>query len=170
MSKSRVPLYLGLAAAGAGGYYLYSAGGSPSAAKHQIKIDAEKAREKLPGTKNAEKFGTNIGKEAGANIDDAIARARAEGQRIPDLAQDGKEKLDELRSEAKSKFDANRDRISNGIDQIDRDVEQKAAEAKSKFNLGREKVSSSVDQIDRDVEQKAAEAKAAASGWFGGKK
>ncbi|KAJ5209124.1 hypothetical protein N7449_003503 [Penicillium cf. viridicatum] len=141
MSKNRVPLYLGLAAAGAGGYYLYSAGGDPSAAKHQMRIDAEKAREKLPGTKNAEKFGTDVGKEAGAKIDDTIARARAEGKRIPELGQEGKEKLDDLREEAKNKFNANRDKIN-----------------------------SSVDQIDREVEQKAAEAKGAVSGWLGGKK
>lgn len=37
MSKSRMPLYLGFAAAGAGGYYLYNAGGDPEAAKNQIK-------------------------------------------------------------------------------------------------------------------------------------
>ncbi|KAJ5943937.1 hypothetical protein N7516_004105 [Penicillium verrucosum] len=141
MSKNRVPLFLGLAAAGAGGYYLYSAGGDPSAAKHQMRIDAEKAREKLPGTQNAEKVGTDVGKEAGANIDDAIARARAEGKRIPELAQDGKEKLDELRDEAKAKF-----------------------------NTNREKVNSSVNHIDREVEQKAADAKGAVSGWLGGKK
>ncbi|KAF4760327.1 hypothetical protein N7455_002065 [Penicillium solitum] len=141
MSKNRVPLFLGLAAAGAGGYYLYSAGGDPSAAKHQLRIDAEKAREKLPGTNNAEKSGTDVGKEAGANIDDAIARARAEGKRVPDLAHEGKEKLDELREEAKNKFNANRDKIN-----------------------------SNVDQIDREVEQKAAEAKGAVSGWLGGKK
>ena len=120
---------------------MYSAGGDPSAAKHQLRIDAEKAREKLPGTNNAEKFGTDVGKEAGANIDDAIARARAEGKRIPELAQDGKERLDELREEAKNKFNANRDKINK-----------------------------SVDEIDREVEQKAAEAKNAVSGWLGGKK
>lgn len=35
MSKSRLPLWLGLGVAGAGGYYLYSAGGDPkSATKH----------------------------------------------------------------------------------------------------------------------------------------
>jgi hypothetical protein len=36
-AKSRVPLYLGLAAAGAGGYYLYMAGGDPKQAKDQAK-------------------------------------------------------------------------------------------------------------------------------------
>ncbi|KAJ5773563.1 hypothetical protein N7457_008459 [Penicillium paradoxum] len=137
----RMPVYLGLAAAGAGGYYLYKAGGDPQAAKHQIKIDAEKAREKIPGTESAEKFGKDLGKEAGANVDDAIARARAESKRIPELAQEGKDKFEELRDDAKSRF-----------------------------NAGVEKVNNGVDQVDRDIEQKAAEAKGAVSGWFAGKK
>jgi hypothetical protein len=37
MSKSRVPLYLGLTAAGAGGYYLYKSGGDPKKAKDRAK-------------------------------------------------------------------------------------------------------------------------------------
>ena len=37
MSKSRTPLYLGLAAAGAGGYYLYRSGGDVQGAKQEIK-------------------------------------------------------------------------------------------------------------------------------------
>lgn len=37
MSKSKAPMYLGLAAAGAGGYYLYKAGGDPKAATQDIK-------------------------------------------------------------------------------------------------------------------------------------
>lgn len=37
MSKSRMPLYLGLAAAGAGGYYLYRAGGDVQGAKKEMK-------------------------------------------------------------------------------------------------------------------------------------
>jgi hypothetical protein len=32
-----MPLFLGFAAAGAGGYYLYNAGGDPEAAKIQMK-------------------------------------------------------------------------------------------------------------------------------------
>lgn len=40
-TKSRVPLYLGLAAAGAGGYYLYGAGGDPKQAKDQAKGELE---------------------------------------------------------------------------------------------------------------------------------
>lgn len=37
MSKSNAPMYLGLAAAGAGGYYLYKAGGDPKAASQDMK-------------------------------------------------------------------------------------------------------------------------------------
>lgn len=37
MSKSRTPLYLGLGLAGAGGYYLYRAGGDPQRAKNEVK-------------------------------------------------------------------------------------------------------------------------------------
>lgn len=37
MSKSKTPMYLGLAAAGAGGYYLYKAGGDPKTATKDMK-------------------------------------------------------------------------------------------------------------------------------------
>lgn len=36
MSKSRLPLVLGLGAAGGVGYYLYSAGGNPKAAENKF--------------------------------------------------------------------------------------------------------------------------------------
>jgi hypothetical protein len=36
-------------------------------------VDAEKAREKIPGKDNAEKFGKDVGKEVGSNIDDAVS-------------------------------------------------------------------------------------------------
>lgn len=35
-------------------------------------VDADKAREKLPSTDSAEKAGKNFGKEAGANVDEAV--------------------------------------------------------------------------------------------------
>lgn len=36
MSKSRLPMYLGLGAAGAGGWYLYRAGGDPKKATQKF--------------------------------------------------------------------------------------------------------------------------------------
>jgi len=59
-----------------------------------------------------------------------IARARAEGKKIPEFAHDGKDKLDKLRGDAKSNINAGLDKINSGVDQADREVEQKAAEAK----------------------------------------
>jgi hypothetical protein len=38
-----------------------------------LTVDADKAREKLPRGKNAEKFGESVGKEAGSNIDEAVS-------------------------------------------------------------------------------------------------
>lgn len=37
LSKNRTSIYLGLAAASAGGYYLYRAGGDVKGAKHEMK-------------------------------------------------------------------------------------------------------------------------------------
>ncbi|KAJ5574039.1 uncharacterized protein N7459_008466 [Penicillium hispanicum] len=126
MSKNRTGLYLGLAAAGAGGYYLYRAGGDVQGAKNEIKVDADKARERLPHGESAEKAGQNAGKEAGAAVDEAIDNARSKfklDERIPEFARDGKEKFDGLRQDA-------RDKINTGVDQADRTIEQKASEAK----------------------------------------
>ena len=44
MSKPRTGLYLGLAAAGAGGYYLYRAGGDPQIAKNEMKSELAPSR------------------------------------------------------------------------------------------------------------------------------
>lgn len=49
-------------------------------------------------------------------------------------------------------------------------MDELRGDAKNKFNAGLEKVNSGVDQVDRDVEKKAAEAKGTVSGWFSGKK
>lgn len=43
MSKSRLPLYLGLAAAGGVGYYFYQAGGDPKVAEKKFEGEVEAA-------------------------------------------------------------------------------------------------------------------------------
>ncbi|KAJ5888526.1 hypothetical protein N7495_008567 [Penicillium taxi] len=127
----RTPLYLGLAVAGAGGYYLYRAGGDVKSAKHELKIDAEKAREKLPHSDNLQQKGQDIGKEAGGQIDDALNNARSKfnqlDERTSELAHDGKSKFSELSEEARAKFNA-------GVDKADRTVEKTAADAKGTVN------------------------------------
>ncbi|KAJ5266839.1 hypothetical protein N7478_009647 [Penicillium angulare] len=144
MPQSRVGAYLGLAAVGAGGYYLYRAGGDVKGAGKAMQIDADKAREKLPRGESAQKAGQSAGKEAGAVVDEAIDNARSTfklDERIPELKQNGKEKLDEGKKQ---------------IDGLRKDT--------------KDRVSSEIDKLDRNVEEKAAEAKGTVSGWFGGKK
>jgi len=120
--KSRVPLYLGLAAAGGVGYYLYTAGGNPKVAEKQFESDLSRASAKvkseIPGrSKEAKKEGEKWASEAGAKLDSATDKARAE------LAK-AEGKLDAYRKEASA--DA-----MKKIDEADRKIEQKAAQAKS---------------------------------------
>ncbi|GIJ87606.1 hypothetical protein Asppvi_006516 [Aspergillus pseudoviridinutans] len=143
MSKNRTPMYLGLGAAGLVGYYLYRAGGSPQVAKKEMEIDAHKARAKIPRGSEAARAGEEFGKEANATVDEAINNARTKAkadERIPEIAQDGKRKIDQLRYQAA-------DKVRAGVDEVDKKV----------------------DQFDRTVEKKAGEAKGTLSGWFGGK-
>ncbi|KAL2073628.1 hypothetical protein VTL71DRAFT_10954 [Oculimacula yallundae] len=116
--KSRVPLYLGLAAAGGVGYYLYNAGGNPKVAEKQAEADFHRASAKIksevPGrAKEFQKDGEKWASEAGAKLDNAVEKSKAE------LA-----KADQYRKEA------GQDAMKK-IDAADRKIENKAAEAKS---------------------------------------
>jgi len=79
--KSRAPLYLGLAAAGGVGYYLYNAGGNPKVAEKQVEADLSRASAKIkseiPGrTKEAQKEGEKWANEAGAKLDNAVSTSK----------------------------------------------------------------------------------------------
>jgi len=120
--RSRLPLYLGVGAASAVGYYLYTAGGSPKVAEKQFESDVTRASQKvkseLPGRgkeiqKDAEKWGS----EAGAKLDSATDKARAE------LAK-AEGKMDQYRKDASAT-------ALKKIDEADRKVEEGAAKAKS---------------------------------------
>ncbi|KAK7942971.1 uncharacterized protein PG986_012084 [Apiospora aurea] len=122
MSRSRMPLVLGLGAAGGVGYYLYSAGGNPKVAQKQAEADAHKlsseAKSHMPGRssqaqKDAEKFGA----QAGAKIDNFAGKTQADLQKVKaDAEAYGKD----LKQDALKK-----------VDEFDRKVENKTAEAKS---------------------------------------
>jgi len=76
--KSRLPLILGLTAAGGVGYYLYSAGGSPKVAEKQFESDISRASAKIkseiPGRgTEAKKEGEKWASEAGAKVDSAVS-------------------------------------------------------------------------------------------------
>ncbi|PKY08240.1 hypothetical protein P168DRAFT_300986 [Aspergillus campestris IBT 28561] len=121
MSKSRAPLYGGLAAFAGIGYYLYQAGGDASKAGDKIRVDVDKARHQLP---HSEKSAEKAGAELGSNVDKAAKEARA---RATTDAQEGIHKLDEMRQDATIK-------TREGIDKLDKSVEEKAAEAKGKVS------------------------------------
>lgn len=120
--KSKAPLYIGLAAAGGVGYYLYTAGGSPKVAEKQFESDLSKASAKIkseiPGrTKEVKKDSEKWASEAGAKLDSAADKARAELAKA------------EGKFEAYSK-DAKAETLKK-IDEADRKVENGAAKAKS---------------------------------------
>jgi len=114
-AKSRVPLYLGLAAAGAGGYYLYMAGGDPKQAKDQAKVDAEKAKSRLPSGEQAE--------QAGEKVQVAREKTKIDDDNIKQYAKEGIEKIDQIRHDTARS-------MGTTIDKMDRKVEEKASEAK----------------------------------------
>ncbi|OXV10626.1 hypothetical protein Egran_01612 [Elaphomyces granulatus] len=125
-TKSRVPLYLGLAAAGAGGYYLYMAGGDPKLAKGQAKVDAEKAKSRLPSGEQAEQSGEKVGEQA-ADFEEVVQVAREktkiDDDNIKQYAKEGIEKIDQVRHDTARS-------MGTTIDKLDRKVEEKASEAK----------------------------------------
>ncbi|KAH7148533.1 hypothetical protein EDB81DRAFT_882953 [Dactylonectria macrodidyma] len=123
MSKSRLPLVLGVGAASGVGYYLYAAGGNPRAAENKFESDAHRAaanvKSHLPGTTqtNAEKDFRGYGQQAGSKVDNAIAEA------------DKQASIAKSNAEAFAK-DAKADAL-RAVDKFDQKVEEGAAKAKS---------------------------------------
>ncbi|KAL6863948.1 hypothetical protein J3F83DRAFT_766983 [Trichoderma novae-zelandiae] len=120
-TKSRMPLILGLGAAGGIGYYLYGAGGNAKAAEKKFESDADRAsariRSHLPGSSpNLEKDFKGYGQEAGAKIDKAVADADRETSKL-------KKEAEAYAKEAKSE-------ALKAVDKFDRKVEDGAAKAK----------------------------------------
>ncbi|KAI1260898.1 hypothetical protein F5Y18DRAFT_431684 [Xylariaceae sp. FL1019] len=122
MSRSRLPLVLGTAAAGGIGYYLYTAGGDPKVAQKQAEADAHRASAKvkseLPGRgKEFEKDAEKYAAQAGAKVDSAIGKTQAE--------------LAKARAEAETYGKEAKDAALKKIDAFDKKVETEAAKAKS---------------------------------------
>ncbi|KAI0842493.1 hypothetical protein F5Y06DRAFT_128669 [Hypoxylon sp. FL0890] len=122
MSRSRVPLYLGAAAVGGVGYYLYTAGGNTKVAQKQAEADAHRVssqfKSELPGRgeqakKDAEKYGA----EAGAKVDNAVGKTQAELQKAK---ADAEAYAKDAKSAAMKK-----------VDEFDKKVEAEASKAKS---------------------------------------
>ncbi|KAI9833585.1 MAG: hypothetical protein M1819_003538 [Sarea resinae] len=140
--KSRIPLVLGLTVAGAGGYYLYSAGGSPKVAQKEIEHDAArvsaKVKSELPGReKEAKKQGEEWGEKAGAKFDSALGTAKGK-------LNDADASLEASRKNAADKLEAYRKETGKDLQQ-------------------------GIDTFDKKVEDGASKAKSGVSSWFGGK-
>ncbi|EJT80401.1 hypothetical protein GGTG_00401 [Gaeumannomyces tritici R3-111a-1] len=117
MSKSRIPVMLGLAGAGGVGYYLYQSGGNTKVAQKQFEHDmhsaSTKVKSELPGRgREYEKEAEKLGAQAGAKFDTATANAKAEAAKLEAYARDAK-------AGAMKK-----------VDEFDRKVEDGAAKAK----------------------------------------
>ncbi|KAH8423931.1 uncharacterized protein LDX57_001688 [Aspergillus melleus] len=127
MSKNRTGIYAALAVAGAGGYYLYRAGGDPNAAKEAMKHDADRARNQSPTLNDAQRLGEQASADAQSHYQDAKNAAINKAQNVQTqasgLAHDGVNKLDEYRQDASSK-------VRSNVDKFDNAVEEKASEAK----------------------------------------
>ncbi|KAI9805708.1 MAG: hypothetical protein M1833_005201 [Piccolia ochrophora] len=140
--KSRLPLILGVTVAGAGGYYLYSAGGDPKVAQKQIEHDAARAsstvKSEIPGReKEARKQGEEYAQKAGAKFDSAVDDARS--------------KLSKAEADAKSKWNQTQSEADKYRQQTGNTLQKK------------------IDEADKKVEEGASKAKSGVSSWFGGK-
>ncbi|GKZ30381.1 hypothetical protein AbraIFM66950_008951 [Aspergillus brasiliensis] len=116
MSKNPTALYLGIAALGAGGYYMYRAGGDPKVAKEEVKHDAHLARLKAPTGDQAEKAGEKAAYETRLNVDEAIDTASKD-------AKNGMNRLEKIGRDTTSE-------LRSGAEKLEGKVEEKTAEAK----------------------------------------
>ncbi|KAM3512577.1 hypothetical protein MY11210_003752 [Beauveria gryllotalpidicola] len=124
MSKSRIPLILGLGAAGGIGYYLYSSGGNAQAAEKKFESDLHKARANIrsaiPGTGSSPDAANKLetaGSEAGAKLDKAWQKA---DQQVGQARDHAEAYAKDARAEA-----------LKAVDKFDKTVENGASKAKS---------------------------------------
>jgi len=112
--RAGLGIWLGVAALGAVGYYMYSSGGDARKAGHQAQSDARKLRER--GLDGAE----NVGAKIDRGFDDA-KHAVSDSYR---------QTYDEVRAEAGKQGR----KLESYVDKFDARVEEKAREAKEKLN------------------------------------
>jgi len=122
MSGNRAFTFLGVAAAGGVGYYLYNAGGDPKVAEKKFEADASRVssqiKNELPGRgKEAKKEGEALVNQAGSKFDQASV--------------DAKSKLADAEAKARELSQKAGKDLNGAVDKFDKTVEEKAAKAKS---------------------------------------
>ncbi|MCJ1450774.1 hypothetical protein MMC28_001108 [Mycoblastus sanguinarius] len=146
----RIPLAIGVMVAGAGGYYLYSAGGDPKVAQKKVEHDAASAKASLKGEKvsgeEAKKQGEEWAKVAGSKLDNTVedvrSRVHQADKTISTKMGEAETKFDKLKNDGSAQFD------------------------KTKKDTGKE-LNNAIDKFDKTVEKKTADAKSGISSWFG---
>ncbi|EMC92544.1 hypothetical protein BAUCODRAFT_126512 [Baudoinia panamericana UAMH 10762] len=129
----------GALAAGAG-YYLYNAGGSPSAAEKRLEADATKLGRELGLTKT-----TETKKVAEVSVADA-----------------GK-KIDEMTRDAKSSINSVDKKLESYRTQAEKTIDSTLKEARDSANKA-------ADKFDKATLEATDKAKSGISSWFGGSK
>ncbi|CAO2653162.1 Nn.00g025730.m01.CDS01 [Neocucurbitaria sp. VM-36] len=149
MAGRRIFTFGGIAAVGAGTYYLYSAGGDPKLAEKKFEHDAATAARKVKGDfpgrdKEAKKAGEegyeSVRATAQQYADQAKAEAKKAEQRFDAYSADAKKKFEEAKREAEREYQ----------------------------NAGKE-VNAAANKFDKVVEEKAAKTQSWLGSWFGGK-
>ncbi|KAL9107032.1 MAG: hypothetical protein Q9187_008481 [Circinaria calcarea] len=135
-ARSRLPLYLGLGAAGAGGYYLYTAGGSPRVASKEFQHDVAKV---LPGSqKETQKQGEEWAAKAGVKLDSVVEEAKHNINEadavISAKVSEAEAKAIQLKNESiaklkEAKADTQKE-LHDTVATFDKTVERKTVEAK----------------------------------------
>jgi hypothetical protein len=121
MSKSRLPLVLGLGAAGGVGYYFYAAGGNAKAAENKFESDVHRASAKVKANlpNSEDNTARSAGQQAGAKFDNAVSEADRQAGRVKSNA------------EAYAK-DAKAEALK-AVDKFDHKVEEGTSKAKGWF-------------------------------------
>ncbi|KAH7382361.1 hypothetical protein BKA66DRAFT_118655 [Pyrenochaeta sp. MPI-SDFR-AT-0127] len=149
MAGRRIFTYGGLAAVGAGTYYLYSAGGDPKLAEKKFEHDAATAARRLKGDlpgsdKEAKKAGEEGFEAVRATAQQYADQAKAEAKKA-------EQKFDAYSADAKKKF------------------EEAKLQAEREYHAAGKEVNAAANKFDKVVTEKAAESKSWFGSWFGGK-
>ncbi|KAJ4362009.1 hypothetical protein N0V83_010950 [Neocucurbitaria cava] len=143
MSGRRFATFGGVAALGAGTYYLYSAGGDPKLAEKKFEHDAATAARRVKGDfpgqdKEAKKVGEEGYEQVRATAqqyaDQAKAEAKKAEQKFDAYSADAKRKFEEAKREAEREYQNAGKQINTAANKFDKTVEEKASETKGWFS------------------------------------
>ncbi|KAF1354751.1 hypothetical protein BDV97DRAFT_365988 [Delphinella strobiligena] len=145
-ARSRLPLIATLALGGAGGYYLYNAGGRPKVAEKQFEHDAarlsSKVRSEFPGKEKEVKTEAKLYGE----------QAKQYGEQIGD-------KVDETLASAKAKSKEYETQLQAKTAEAEKALEKYRKDAGKELNAA-------VDKFDKTVEDGVSKTKSGISSWF----